>query len=318
MLVRRQQARARLEAEAAAAQQDQDAARQDKAARLEARAQRHQARAAALEAAADARVAGYQRRAAAKAAAGSAKRPDGRVPVAAADSAAVSRARQAAAKAERGRAAALAAPAAGGPATPLKANATDPGSRVMPGKHGGFLQGYNPQVIATRRQVIVSIATHDSPADTRALHPALAAARANLDAAGIRDPIKTALFDAGYASDDNFTAPCEAELYVAVTREARQTGRLRDGRQPQTMKKSWQQMAARLDTPDGKALYKQRSAIIEPVFAQLFARLGRHLNYRGDMVTTELTLWAATHNFLKAIRARRHAPTTARPATLAS
>ena len=63
-------------------------------------------------------------------------------------------------------------------------------------------------------------------------------------------------------------------------------------------------MAARLDTPEGKALYKQRKAIIEPVFAQLFARFGRHLNYRGNMVTTEIHLWAAVHNLLKAIRAR--------------
>ena len=63
-------------------------------------------------------------------------------------------------------------------------------------------------------------------------------------------------------------------------------------------------MAARLDTPEGRAAYKQRKAIIEPVFAQLFARFGRTLHYRGDMVTTEIHLWAAAHNMLKAIRAR--------------
>ena len=63
-------------------------------------------------------------------------------------------------------------------------------------------------------------------------------------------------------------------------------------------------MAARLDTPEGRAVYKQRKAIIEPVFAQLFARFGRTLHYRGDMVTTEIRLWAAVHNMLKAIRAR--------------
>ena len=45
-------------------------------------------------------------------------------------------------------------------------------------------------------------------------------------------PISKALFDAGYASEDNFTTGCEAELYVAVAREARQAGRLRDGRSP--------------------------------------------------------------------------------------
>ena len=64
-------------------------------------------------------------------------------------------------------------------------------------------------------------------------------------------------------------------------------------------------MAARLDTPEGKALYKQRSAIIEPVFAQLFARLGRHLNYRGASTDLELHLWAISHNLLKAIAAQQ-------------
>jgi transposase len=318
-LARRQQARARLEAEAAARQQEAEAERQEKAGRLERRAERHRARAARLEAQAAARAADYQRRAAAKAAAGSGKRPDGRVPVAAADSAEVRRACQAAAKAEQDLAAAIAAPAAADPARPLKANATDPGSRVMPGKHGGFLQGYNPQVVACQRQVILSIGAHDSPVDVRALHPALALARANLDAAGISDPIARALFDAGYASEDNFTAPCEAQLYVAITREARQTGRLRDGRAPASSLPGWQAMTARLDTPEGKALYKQRSAIIEPVFAQLFARLGRHLNYRDTRVDLELHLRAATHNLLKAIRARsrRLTATPASPPALA-
>jgi len=66
-------------------------------------------------------------------------------------------------------------------------------------------------------------------------------------------------------------------------------------------------MAARLDTPEGKALYKQRAGIIEPVFAQLFARLGRHLNYRGARTGLELHLWAVSHNLLKAIGARLRA-----------
>ena len=70
------------------------------------------------------------------------------------------------------------------------------------------------------------------------------------------------------------------------------------------MKDSWQQMAARLDAPEGKALYRQRAGIIEPVFAQLFARLGRSLHYRDTKADLELHLWAASHNLLKAIRAQ--------------
>jgi hypothetical protein len=139
-------------------------------------------------------------------------------------------------------------------------------------------------------------------------------ARANLHAAGITDPVRKALFDAGYASEDNFTASCEPDLYVAVTRESRQTGRLRDGKTASPRQPGWQAMTARLDTPEGKAWYKQRAGMIEPVFAQIFGRLGRHLNYRDTKVDLELHLWAATHNLLKAIRARaRHG--TGRPAS---
>jgi len=304
-IVRLRKAGARLQKQEQARQEQAAAGQQERLARARQRMARAEERAAREEAAAAARVRDYQRRAAAKAAAGGRGRPDGRVPVAAGDSAHVRRARQAADRARQVLAETAAAPPDPGPGgqdDAPKANTTDPASRVMPARHGGFPQGYNVQVLGGRHQVIYAIATHDNPADTAALHPLLAQARGNLDAAGIRDPIGTALFDAGYASDANFTAACQAELYVAVTKEARQTGRLRDGKTPASALPSWQAMAARLDTPDGKALYRRRPAIIEPVFAQLFNRLGRALHYRDTKTDLELHLRAASHNFLKAIR----------------
>ena len=313
-IARRQQAKAKLDAGQRARRARAEAARAEKIARLQARVARRQATAAREEAAAAARVAGYQARAAAKAAAGRRKQPDGRVPVPSDRHIVVRRERAAAAKAQQALDQARARPATTGtPAKPPKANTTDPGSGVMPAKKGGFGQLYNVQVIASAGQVILGIGTCDSPADTGALHPLLAQGRANLGAAGISQPIGTALFDAGYASEDNFTTACEADLYVAVTKEARQTGRLRDGHKPATRKDSWQQMAAKLDAPEGKALYRQRAGIIEPVFAQLFARLGRDLHYRGSKTGLELHLWAASHNLLKAIRAQARQATT--PAT---
>src|SRR5215831_12602727 len=304
-IVRRQKAKARLDAEAAGRQAGATAAHQDKIARLTARSAARRADAERLAAEADARVADYQQRAAAKAAAGSRKRPDGRLPVPADRHIVVRRARHALAAAEQALAAAQATPAtAAAPAKPPKASPADPASRVMPAKKGGFDQLHNVQALAGRHQVIYAIAAHDNPADTGALHPLLEQGRANLDAAGIHGPLAKALFDAGYASEDNFTTACEPELYVAITKEARQTGRLRDGHKPATMKDSWQQMAARLDTREGKALYRRRAGIIEPVFAQLFARLGRDLHYRDTKTDLELHLWAASHNLLKAIRAQ--------------
>jgi transposase len=310
-LARRRGARARLAAAEAGRAGQAQAGQAAKITRLQARAERAAAAALAAAADADARAAAWQARAAAKAAAGSRKRPDGRRPVPAARSARVRKARQAAAKAASARERALAAPLPAG--KPLKINTTDPSSAMMQAKNGGFGQLHNIQVLACKSQVILGIGRHLSPADVAAMHPLLAGGRATLDAARISDRIGTALFDAGYASDANFTAPCEAGLYVSVTKEARQTGRLRDGKHPATSKASRARMAAKLATPEGKALYRQRSAIIEPVFAQLFARLGRHLNYRDHRADLELHLWAATHNLLKAIRARQRA-TAAQPA----
>jgi len=223
----------------------------------------------------------------------------------------VARARAASAKAAAALAQALASPA---PALkPGKINTTDPSSKIMQAKNGGFGQLHNIQALASKDQVILGIGAHPSPVDVAGLHPLLAAGRATLDAAGITTPIGAALFDAGYASDTNFTTACEPDLYVAITREARQTGRLNDGKKPATRMHSWQQMAAKLDTPDGKALYRQRAGIIEPVFAQLFARLGTRLNYRDQRTSLELHLWAASHNFLKAIRARQRQATQQTP-----
>ena len=199
-----------------------------------------------------------------------------------------------------------------------KVSATDPSSRVMPLKKGGYDQPRNVQALATAgTQVILAIMRHPSPNDTRALAPLMAMARQVLDAAGITGQILRALLDAGYASDASFTPGTPAELYIAVTREARQTGRSDHGRDPATMPPSWQDMAARLGTDEGRKPCKQRGATIEPVFAQLTARLGRTLNYRGDHADAELALWAASHNALKTISARARHATRQAPATTA-
>lgn len=200
----------------------------------------------------------------------------------------------------------------------LKVNPADPSSRVMPLKKGGFDQLHNVQALATdKAQVIIAIMRHDSPVDVQALLPLLAEARRVLREAGISEPVLRALFDTGYASNANFTADIPETLYVAVTREGRQAGRSDDGRDPGQL---WQDMTARLDTPEGKKLYKRRGATIEPVFAQLTNRLGRTLHYRGALADAELALWAASHNALKAItaRTRRHARQAARPVPAAA
>jgi transposase len=306
MLDARLAARARLDSRAGKDQQDLDA----RVAELAARVAKKEAAVAKWEKAAAARVGAR----AAKIAAG--KRVGGTRPITSIDDdREVKRARQGLAQARADYEAACAEAAA--PAAPdpeAKVNTADPSSQVMPLKKGGFDQLFNVQALATARtQVIIAVTRHPSPADVRALETLLAQARSVLTRAGLAGRIRKALFDAGYASDANFTLDIPETLYVAVTREARQTGRSPDGRNPGTMLPSWEDMTARLDTPEGKALYKQRAATIEPVFAQLTARLGRTLHYRGTHADTELALWAASHNILKAIKARHKPPARKTP-----
>jgi transposase len=185
-------------------------------------------------------------------------------------------------------------------------NTTDPASAIMPGKRGdGFAQRHNVQALAAKNQFILAIATHDSSNDKQALTALLDTARSNLDDAGIPDPIGVALFDNGYASDANFTADVPVDtLLIAVNagtpKNTTTSGTKMGGDTP-----AWHVMADRLNDPTNRTLYKTRSTIIEPLFAQLFARFGRTLNLRGDNVQTELHLWALTHNLLKISRHRR-------------
>jgi hypothetical protein len=188
-------------------------------------------------------------------------------------------------------------------ATPASAgtvNITDPTSRIMPGKHGGYDQAHNVQATACASQVILAIGRHDSPNDKQALTDLLTATRANLDAAAITTDIGTALFDNGYAGEANFTTNLPvATLLVAVTGEA--TGA---NPTPRSSQPGWQTMTQRLTDPTNQAHYKRRSAIIEPVFAQLFNHFNHRLDLHGDHVDTELHLWATSHNLAKLIRHR--------------
>jgi len=300
MLEARLAARARLDAA-----QDKDQGKHEaRIAELAARVARKEGAARKHEAAAAARLAARAR----KEAAG--QRVAGARPVASAgEDRDVRRTRQALAKARAAHQAACRQAASSAADPKARVNPADPSSMVMPLKKGGYGQLFNVQALATAKtQVILAVTRHPSPVDVRALEGLLAEARSVLRRAGVPGRIRRALFDAGYASEANFTADLPETLYVAVAREARQTGRSAAGRDQQTALPGWQEMTARLNTPEGKALYKQRAATIEPVFAQLTARLGRALHYRGPLADAELALWAASHNILKAITARTKQP----------
>jgi transposase len=228
----------------------------------------------------------------------------GKKPVPAGQNARIARIRTNLATAQGRLAAAQARAAAAGPA---RVSATDPDSRLLPAKNGGgCTQGWNLELAAARRQVLLAIELHGNPADAGALVTMIGAAAANCELAGIRDQIRAWLAGNGYASAANFAALEHLMLLVAVTGEAAQTGRAAAGR---ALPAGWEKMAARLATPAGQKLYKRRAALVEPAFAQLFARSGRYVNYRGrDAVDTEVKLLGAVHNLGKLLDFRRRQP----------
>jgi transposase len=259
------------------------------------------ARLAAAEAAQAAKMDKYQ----AAVAAGKAWRY-GKKPVPAERAARVAAVRKNLATAQARLAAALQAAAA----SPVKVSATDPDSRLVPAKNGGgWHQGWNLQLTAARRQILLAAELHDNPADAGALVQQITAATANCELAGLAGRIRAWLADSGYASAATFKELDHLMLLVAVRNEAAQAGR-GDGRD--TVPEGWEKMAARLATPAGKRLYARRAAQVEPAFAQFFARFGRYVNYRGrDAVDTEIKLLATVHNLGKLLDHRRRHPAPA-------
>ncbi|GAA1540453.1 hypothetical protein GCM10009730_56980 [Streptomyces albidochromogenes] len=168
---------------------------------------------------------------------------------------------------------------------------------MMLSKRGVFVQGYNIQIACARRQLLLAIEVQDNPSDMTALVPMVNKTQVNRLSAGIEHPILLWLADSGYASTSAFEALADLPLLVSVTSEAYQAGFAAKREGPRG---GQHEMAARLATPLGRQQYRQRSALVEPGFAQLFQRFGRRLNYRGrDGVDTEIKLLGAVHNLSK-------------------
>jgi len=193
------------------------------------------------------------------------------------------------------------------PAEEAKANTTDPDSRIMKTRQG-YLQGYNIQAIVSRDQIIVAVGVTQEANDVQQLKPMLDTMEHILEAAGIEDRPKTILADAGYWSEANVTTGSEPEgpeLLIATTKDWKQRRLLREqgcprGRIPHGLS-SKERMERKLLTKRGRALYKMRAILVEPVYGQIKEGQGfRRFMRRGlDAATSETSLVATSHNLLK-------------------
>jgi len=195
-----------------------------------------------------------------------------------------------------------------------KRNITDPQSRMMPLRGGGWVQGYNCQAAASSDGLIIATSVGNNPSDATAFptimdKTAAAAALIDPDRLGTASPagIGVVLADAGYLSEDNLTAPGPDRLIAVgksrdlalAAREDPTTG------PPPPDATPIEAMAHRLRTPEGHDLYKQRSHIAETPFAHAKHNLGfRRFTSRGiDRAAAEFSFHALVHNVFKAITA---------------
>lgn len=197
-----------------------------------------------------------------------------------------------------------------------KRNITDPQSRAMPLRGGGWIQGYNCQAVTSSDGLIIATAVgnnlNDATAFTATMNKAVAAA-AHIDAHRSVPPenpgIGVLLADAGYLSADNLTEPGPDRLIAVGKSHDLATAAEQHPAQgpPPPEATPVEAMAHRLRTPEGHALYKQRSHIAETPFAQAKHNLGfRHFTGCGiNRAAAEFSFHAIVHNLLKAINTGR-------------
>jgi transposase len=270
------------------------------------------------------------------------QRPSGRPPAAVDDSRAVQRARARQTKAEQRHAQREARLREQEQAAAKKLqdaprrNVTDPDSRIMKTRRG-WIQGYNAQLAVTDDHLILATALTQDTVDTGQAEPMTTAA---VDAAAIlaahRPPtghtepetapeteadvkarryhgIKLLLFDAGYFTNDNLTAPGPDRL-IAVAKhrdQDRAAATNPASGPPPDNATAINKMSHRLRTPEGHQAYQRRAATVEPVIGHLKDQTGlRRFSRRGlTAAASELNLAAAVVNLLKL---RNH---TLQPAT---
>ena len=207
-------------------------------------------------------------------------------------------------------------------------NITDPDSRLMPVRGGGFTQGYNTQNMPSQDGLIIATELTDEQNDCPSFEPMLAKGQqaaaliaahrpaASPQPAGQdpdggsqeQDSIELALADAGYCSEANLTCPGPDRLIA--------TGKHRDlekaARDPSSGSPDWggpaiQAMRERLKTPEGIAAYRQRGHIAETPHGHIKHNMGfRQLSVRGKRkASAEWTFAAAVYNLFKAISTGR-------------
>ena len=195
------------------------------------------------------------------------------------------------------------------PDAKAQSNFTDPELHIMRTNNKGWEYCGNAQAsVDGACQIILACDVTDAPNDKQQAEPVAQATLANLAQAGLERPKDEsgttqaipATLDNGYYSE----AAVEAletlgfDPYIATEH---QRHHVPQAEAPETPITAQERMAAKVRTPEGKALYARRKVIAEPVFGQIKEARGfRRFLLRGlEHIRGEWRLVCLTHNLLK-------------------
>src|SRR5881296_2218601 len=186
---------------------------------------------------------------------------------------------------------------------------TDPELHIMQTNHKGWEYCGNAQVsVDATCQIILACDVTDASNDKQQAEPVAQATLATLAQAGIALPKAEsgaaqaipATLDNGYYSETAVQALEDLgfDPYIATGRQRHHGSEAEASAPPATAK---ERMAAKVRTPDGKALYARRKVIVEPVFGQIKEARGfRRFLLRGlQKIRGEWRLVCLGHNLLK-------------------
>ena len=200
-------------------------------------------------------------------------------------------------------------------------NITDPDSRLMPVRGGGFIQGYNTENVTSQDELIIATELTDDPTDMAWFEPMMTRAQEAAaliaahrpaspapDPGGTPDGIGQALADAGYCSAANLTCPGPDRLIaVGKQRDLEKAARGQDSADQDWGGPAVQAMRERLKTEAGIRAYRQRGHIAETPHGHIKHNMGlRQLSLRGTAkASAEWTFICGIHNLFKALSAGR-------------
>ena len=188
-------------------------------------------------------------------------------------------------------------------------NFTEPELQIMPTNNKGWEYCGNAQAsVDAAYQIIVACDVTVEANDKQQAAPMAQLTMVQLAQAGIGRPTDAtgavhkipATYDSGYYSEAAVMAVEQEgfDPYMATGRQRHQTPQAEGAEPPSTAK---DRMAAKVQTPAGRALYARRKVIVEPVFGQIKEARGfRRFLLRGlQKIRGEWRLVCLTHNVLK-------------------